>query len=133
MQTPANPKIYHIVHVDRLPSIIKSGALWCDAETAQRKPPGTVIGMAKIKERRLILPLRSHTDLRVGDCAPFYFCPRSIMLFVIHKANHPELSYRGGQDNIVHLEADLKKNRYLGQIAKPALGLYIIKCRCLVF
>jgi hypothetical protein len=38
---------------------------------------------------------------------PFYFCPRSIMLFVIHCANHPDLTYRGGQGPIVHLEADL--------------------------
>ena len=29
------------------------------------------------------------------------------MLYVIHRANHPELAYRGGQDPIVHLEADL--------------------------
>ena len=38
---------------------------------------------------------------------PFYFCPRSIMLYVIHMANSPELDYRGGQGPIVHLEADL--------------------------
>lgn len=38
---------------------------------------------------------------------PFYFCPRSIMLYVIHRANHPDLAYRGGQGPIVHLEADL--------------------------
>jgi len=29
------------------------------------------------------------------------------MLYVIHRANHPELTYRGGQDPIVHLEADV--------------------------
>lgn len=29
------------------------------------------------------------------------------MLFVIHRANHPDLTYRGGQGPIVHLEADL--------------------------
>lgn len=29
------------------------------------------------------------------------------MLYVIHMANHSELTYRGGQDPIVHLEADL--------------------------
>lgn len=29
------------------------------------------------------------------------------MLYVIHCANHPELTYRGGQEPIVHLEADL--------------------------
>ena len=44
---------------------------------------------------------------KVGDYVPFYFCPRSVMLFVIHRANHPELTYRDGQGPIVHLEADL--------------------------
>jgi hypothetical protein len=43
----------------------------------------------------------------VGDCVPFYFCPRSIMLYIIHCANHPNLTYRGGQEPIVHLESDL--------------------------
>ena len=31
------------------------------------------------------------------------------MLYVIHMANHPELAYRGGQEPIVHLEADLRQ------------------------
>jgi hypothetical protein len=31
------------------------------------------------------------------------------MLYVIHRANHPELTYRGGQGPIVHLEADLHR------------------------
>jgi len=43
----------------------------------------------------------------VGDFVPFYFCPRSIMLYVIHRGNDPNLSYRGGQDSIVHLQASL--------------------------
>jgi hypothetical protein len=43
----------------------------------------------------------------VGDYVPFNVCPRSVMLFVIYRANHPELEYRGGQEPIVHLEADL--------------------------
>jgi CxxC-x17-CxxC domain-containing protein len=38
--------------------------------------------MNKIKERRLKLPLSSHFNLFVGDCVPFYFCPRSVMLYV---------------------------------------------------
>ena len=29
------------------------------------------------------------------------------MLYVIYRANHPELTYRGGQEPIIHLEADL--------------------------
>jgi hypothetical protein len=63
--------------------------------------------MGSIKARRLVLPVHPHPGDCVGDYVPFYFCPRSIMLYVIHRANHPELAYRGGQDPIVHLEADL--------------------------
>ena len=32
MPVPDQPKIYHIVHVDRLPSVIAEGNLLCDAE-----------------------------------------------------------------------------------------------------
>lgn len=108
MSVPTRPKIYHIVHVDRLPSIVTDGYLWCDAEIVQRTPLGTTIGMSNIKQRRLNeLTLSSHQNLYVGACVPFYFCPRSIMLYLIYQANHPELAYRGGQGTIIHLEADL--------------------------
>jgi hypothetical protein len=106
---PANPKIYHIVHVDRLGSIIADGCLWSDRGIVARQAQGTVIGMNSIKQRRLILPVDCHPGHRVGDFVPFYFCPRSIMLFVIHCANHPELAYRDGQGPIIHLEADLHR------------------------
>lgn len=98
MPQPAAPKIYHIVHVDRLPSIIMAGGLLCDAEIVRRAAAGsahgmgTTIGMGSIKHRRLTqLTLASHPGLFVGECVPFYFCPRSIMLYLIHRANHPEL------------------------------------------
>lgn len=108
-RVPQQPKIYHIAHVDRLPSIIADGCLWCDAEVERRAPPGTMIGMNSIKARRLReLRLDSHPDLHVGDCVPFYFCPRSVMLYLIYQGNHPELGYRGGQSSILHLEADLR-------------------------
>ncbi len=110
MPVPANPKIYHIVHVDKLASIIEMDALLCDAEIARRGDIGTTIGMGNIKRRRLEqLSLQSRPSLRVGGCVSFYYCPRSIMLYVIHQANHPELAYRGGQDPIIHLEADLRQ------------------------
>lgn len=109
MTVPAQPKLYHIAHVDRLPSIVADQCLWCDREVQRRAPPGTTIGMNSIKQRRLNeLRLASHPGLFVGDCVPFYFCPRSVMLYLIYQGNHPELSYRGGQGPIVHLEADLQ-------------------------
>jgi hypothetical protein len=106
MGIPAQPKIYHIVHVDNLASIVAEGNLLSDAVMAQRQG-GRVIGMDSIKQRRLQLPVTCHAGLTVGQSVPFYFCPRSIMLYVINCANHPELTYRGGQQPIIHLEADL--------------------------
>lgn len=113
MTVPAQPKLYHIVHVDRLRSIVTDGHLSCDRELSRRASQGietgTTIGMGSIKQRRLSdLRLTSHPELFVGDCVPFYFCPRSVMLYLIYQANHPELTYRGGQEPIVHLEADLR-------------------------
>lgn len=109
MPPPADPKIYHILHVDRLPSVIIDGFLYSDAIISRRDPGGTVIGMDDIKRRRLEdLTLASHPGLHVGECVPFYYCSRSIMLFLIYKRNHPNLSNAGGQGPVVHLEFDLQ-------------------------
>jgi len=109
MPQPPHPKIYHIVHVDRLASIATGGHLLSDAVMSGRQGAGTTIGMSKIKKRRLTLPLASHPRLNVGECVPFYWCPRSVMLYLIHCDNDPDLIYHGGQQPIVHLEADFQK------------------------
>lgn len=93
---PSQPRIYHITHVDNLPSILADGGLWSDAELIARGGPTASIGMGNIKQRRLRLSMKCHPDHLVGDFVPFYFCPRYIMLFLIHRANHPDLTYRGG-------------------------------------
>lgn len=104
---PTRPKIYHITHVENLHAIAAEGLL-SDSAILRRGGPAQMIGMSDIKRRRIEeLPVRCHPGTMVGDYVPFYFCPRSIMLYVIHCRNHPELAYRGGQDPIVHLEADL--------------------------
>jgi hypothetical protein len=109
MAPPVQPKIYHITHVDNLASIIASGALFSDARMIRGGAPPAQIGMSSIKQRRLGLPVTCHPGDMVGDYVPFYFCARSVMLYVIHCANHAELAYRGGQDPIVHLELDLNQ------------------------
>lgn len=101
-------KIYHIVHVDRLSSILADGCLWSDAVISQRTNNGSMIGLSNIKQRRLYKALNSYPDLHVGDCVPFYFCPRSVMLYLIHRRN-TELAYQGGQEPIIHLQADFNR------------------------
>lgn len=105
---PTHPKIYHILHLDRLPSILADGCLYSDRIITQRPNAGTMIGMSHIKQRRMNqLRLSSHPSLYVGDCVPFYFCPRSVMLYIIHSARSDDLAYKAGQKPIIHLEADL--------------------------
>ena len=43
--------------------------------------------MGEIKARRLAQPVRCNPGTLVGDYVPFYFCPRSVMLYLIYKAN----------------------------------------------
>ena len=107
MTTPKNPKIYHIVHLDNLNSIINDNCLW-PYSIMQDNPSLINIGVPNIKQRRLEKPLTSHPNTFVGEYVPFYFCYRSIMLYLIYRSNNPGLEYRGGQQAIIHLEADLK-------------------------
>lgn len=107
---PAQPKIYHITHVDNLPAIVREGVLLSDATIAARGGPSVTIGMSEIKRRRIEeITVSCHPETKVGDYVPFYFCPRSVMLYLIYRANHQDLSYRGGQGPIVHMEADLNE------------------------
>ena len=107
MEVPARPQIFHIVHIDRLPSILEEGYLLSDEEVGRRQVAGTAIGMPRIKERRLVKRLLTKPELTVGQCVPFYFCPRSVMLHKIHMRDPQNLPYAGGQGPIIHLQAYL--------------------------
>ena len=108
MPAPENPKIYHITHVANLPGLADS-VLWSDAERLRREIQCTLVGMSEIKRRRLEeLEVDCHPGTKVGEYVPFYFCPRSVMLYLLHRGNSPGLTYAGGQGRIVHLRADLR-------------------------
>ena len=106
MVRPEPTQIYHITHVDNLASIVARGGLFSDAGMRSRGGPSAAIGMSTIKERRMQLPLKCHPGDRVGEYVPFYFCPRSIMLYLLYMGNHSEVTYREGQGSIVHLQCD---------------------------
>lgn len=76
--------------------------------TMKRPPPPTLPPPSTFFVPRLTeLTLASHPGLHVGSCVPFYFCPRSVMLYLIYRRN-AELAYQGGQAPIVHLVADVQ-------------------------
>jgi len=74
-----------------------------------KRQGAAVIGNNEIKADRLVLPVECHAGTCVGDYVPFYLCPRSVMLYVISRRNHPNVAYRDGQGPVVHLVADMRE------------------------
>ena len=104
---PPNPKIYHITHIDNLGSIVAKSGLVSDAHRIASNLTCSLVGMSTIKQRRLDeIEVACHPGTKVGQYVPFYFCPRSLMLYILHMGNHPDVTYRGGQQPIIHLQAD---------------------------
>jgi len=103
------PKIYHITHFKNLEGILSKGGLMADSLCDEKKVEYKNVGMLNVKGARLTKEVTCHPGTMIGAYVPFYFCPRSIMLYIIHRANHPALSYRGGQRVILHMQADLHR------------------------
>lgn len=97
--------IYHITNVDNLPSIIAAGGLWSDAERERQGITNINIAHTHIKGRRKTTEVKSGNGGVVADYVPFYFCPRSPMLYSIHKGG--VAGYAQGQAAVVHLCAKL--------------------------
>lgn len=110
-QPPSKPKIYHITPVENLLKIVEAGGIWSDAKRIELGIGAHVIGMSQIKQRRLEeLEVKCYPGTKVGEYVPFYYCPRSIMLYILHRGNHESIDYTGGQGPIVHLQADLHRS-----------------------
>lgn len=100
------PKIYHITHIYNLEKILADGHLYADRVVKNGDNAFTDVGMSHIKQRRMEKVVPCHPDTTVGEYVPFYFCPRSVMLYILHRGNHPDITYKGGQSDIITLEFD---------------------------
>jgi 1,6-anhydro-N-acetylmuramate kinase len=79
----------------------------------EQKHP-TVIGYTHIKQRRMKqIRVPCCSGRFVGEFVPFYFCPRSPMLFTINKGNTARPA--GCQQTIVHLVSSVQAGIGLGQ------------------
>lgn len=108
MTAPDKPKIYHITHVNNLPQIVQVGALWSDRKCVDNNVNCAGIASSEIKQERLYRrPIECHPTTNVGEYVPFYYCPRSVLLYIAKQGNMPGYNYAGGQSPIIHLEFDL--------------------------
>ncbi|MCL1047444.1 DUF4433 domain-containing protein [Shewanella electrodiphila] len=105
-------KISHITHIDNLASILEHSCLWSDSKRIKLGLANQNIGYSHIKKRRLLRLVNVAAGGTIGQYVPFNFCPRSVMLFVIHKG-HPD--FQDGQDRVLHLISDTDTIRLSNQ------------------
>lgn len=104
--------VSHITHIDNLGSILAHECLWSDAKRIELGLVNQNIGYSHIKQRRLVRPVSVAAGGVIGQYVPFNFCPRSVMLFVIHKGHS---DFQDGQDRVLHLISDTDSIRLSNQ------------------
>lgn len=111
---PRTTPIYHITDIGNLDAIIRAGGLHSDAALVGAGARPAQIGYADIKYRRL-------NEYRIGCCnnrfvgefVPFYFCPRSPMLYTVNNGNTGRAV--GCQSDILHLVSNAFAGASLGR------------------
>ncbi|MDG4764326.1 DUF4433 domain-containing protein [Solwaraspora sp. WMMD406] len=96
----------HFTHVENLPIIAATGRLACDV-SARAGLTRTEVGDPAIKDSRRRRQIPIGPRGYVGDYVPFYFAPRSPMMYRIacdHRDSIPG-RYAGGDRQLVYLAA----------------------------
>ncbi|MBS9404798.1 DUF4433 domain-containing protein [Halomonas sp. TRM85114] len=101
LMTPNPTPIFHITPIENLRMILVAGELRAKRALDQEDAGYTNIAHQTIQDRR------AHTSVPCGPCGvlhdyvPFYFGPRSPMLYTLSRGNVD--GFTGGQQSIVHL------------------------------
>ncbi len=82
MTRPVPTRVFHMTRIERLPSVIEHGLL-PDNVCKQRQITGVEIGYEHIKQRRARRGVPCGAGGTLADYVPFYFAPRSPMLYAI--------------------------------------------------
>lgn len=97
--------IYHITPINNLPSILNSGGLVAISRLKQEKIDYQDISYGHIQDRRGRTCVPCGAGGYLHDYVPFYFAPRSPMLYTIYKRNVP--NYQEGQNSVIYLVTDI--------------------------
>lgn len=111
MPRPEPTFVFHITRLEHLESMVTEGLL-SDTQAQERGLVQIEIGNAGIKARRAARVVPIAPGGVVADYVPFYFAPRSPMLYAIDKGNVP--TYQQGCEEIVHLVSTTQALRALG-------------------
>jgi hypothetical protein len=109
MEPPGRPRpwvkgetaVYHITYIENLASIVRAGQLDCDNGCVAAAIEPVSIAYSSLKEQRARTEVTVASGGTLADYVPFYYAPRSPMLYTIWRGN--VIEYAGSQDDIVHL------------------------------
>ncbi len=100
-QRPEPTPIFRLIHINNLAVCLSRGALYAPNYTPQDGLVYRTIHREDIQEGRRIHEVEAGPGGTVHDYVPFYFGPRSVMLYQLRTGWVP--GYREGQEPLVHL------------------------------
>ena len=96
--------IYHITHIKNLKSILQSGGLIANSRLKQQQINYQDIAHGHIQDRRALTRVPCAARGCLHNYVPFYFAPRSPMLYAIHRGNVE--GYADGQNPVINLVSE---------------------------
>lgn len=94
-------RLFHITHVGNLGPILQAGGLLANSQLQRQGTAFQDISYGSIQDRRARRAVPCGAGGYLHDYVPFYFAPRSPMLYAIHCGTVS--AYQGGQGAILHL------------------------------
>lgn len=104
---PRRRLLYHFTHERNLKGIVEAGRLVSDSVAQAEGVIAVEVGDRAVKVRRRRMAVTAGPGGCPADYVPFYFAPRSPMLYVIYQGRVPE--YQEGQDPLVYLVTDIDR------------------------
>ena len=103
--------VFHFTHIDHLATVIRENLL-CDAAVQGSALLSTEIGNVGIKGQRRGRSIKVGPNGTVADYVPFYFAPRSPMMYAIARGAVP--TFQEGTKRLVYLVTSLERLHQLG-------------------
>lgn len=103
---PIPTRLFHMTACNNLESILNSGALLCKNSTSVNGIAYENIAHTTIQNRRSAKAIPIPPCGVLHDYVPFYFAPRSPMLYAINQGNVDGCDYR--QDDIIYFQTTVQ-------------------------
>lgn len=101
MAVPDDVYLYHLTSMRNLPSIVQNGRLKSKNRLIREDTGYENIAYANLQDRRARTTVPCAAGGCLHDYVPFYFAPRSPMLYAIHKDNVD--GYDDGQEPLIYI------------------------------